>query len=154
MSDESLQNIRAAIYQSAGQYWVHTETARLSMGYNRLTANSIFILAWAAIFTAKPDGHLVLSLLSVVGLVINSLSIGLARRANKITEESSRVAKEAEKALLGEHGHSLAGPFVAVDNLKDKLTWREKPRTAAFLLLVPAFYLLAFMVLFYFSLTG
>jgi hypothetical protein len=84
----TLPNMDTVIYQVTSQHWAHAEQIRWTLLYNLLVANTILLLAWAAIFATnmRPAGAwLTLTCLSFVGLCVSLLWIFLQRRANGFT---------------------------------------------------------------------
>jgi protein-S-isoprenylcysteine O-methyltransferase Ste14 len=85
MTDDVSGEKQSVVYQVTSQHWAHAEQIRWTLLYNLLVANTILLLAWAAIFatTVRPPGaRVILVGLCVVGLLVSLLWVFLERRAN------------------------------------------------------------------------
>jgi hypothetical protein len=83
------------IYQEASNHWIHAEQIRWTLMYNILTANSILILAWAALSATEGRFYLLQigsSLLCITGILLNIVWICLQLRSNSFTDSYSKYA--------------------------------------------------------------
>jgi hypothetical protein len=142
----TLPNTDTVIYQVTSQHWAHAEQIRWTLLYNLLVANTILLLAWAAIFATnvRPAGAwLTLTCLSFVGLCVSLLWIFLQRRANGFSMMYTNLGQEVEKSLAANQG-----PFRAAEEYRSKLTGiTGLVQTHRVLVGVPCLFVLLFLVL-------
>lgn len=126
---------RSVLYQTASLHWQHAETLRWTLLYNYLVASTILLLAWAAVFAAKPKMHgrtSILVILAAMGAFSSCLWWALGARANGFAEVYREIAKQLESALS-----DARGPFYGRDRyLSQDVCWFEKWPTTSFVVLV------------------
>jgi len=96
-----------AAYQAVNQHWRHAEQERWSILYNFFTANSILLLAWAALSSITPTKKLALLVLSLSGVLISFLWIAIESRVNNFIKRYGELGETVENQL---HLHAL-GPI-------------------------------------------
>ncbi len=93
------ESVRAA-YEAVNTHWSHAEMERWQILYNFLTANSIIILAWSAIYSSSVRIRTpVLLTLSIGGIVFSILWLIIERRANKFVKQYGELGEKVEKQL-------------------------------------------------------
>ena len=111
------------VYAVASQHWVHAEQTRWWILYDFLMANSILILAWATIYTAKSSSP---------ALYVLSLAGGVHRRCtapsppincNVLSAATSFSCRSSSGSILGEKPRSLIllSVYTALDRLEKVL---------------------------------
>jgi hypothetical protein len=146
MDFTTLPNTDIVIYQVTSQHWAHAEQIRWTLLYNLLVANTILLLAWAAIFATntRPAGAwLPLTSLSFGRLCVSLLWIFLQRRANRFSMMYTNLGQEIEKSLP-----TNKGPFQATEECRNKLKGiTGLVQTHRVLVGVPCLFVLLFLVL-------
>lgn len=83
-----------AAYQALNQHWSHAEQERWSMLYNFLMANTILLLAWAAVYASQiPTKTPVLAVLTLGGAAISVLWLTFGARVNTFSKAMQNGAK-------------------------------------------------------------
>jgi len=146
MDFTAVPSANAIVYQVTSQHWAHAEQIRWTLLYNLLVANTILLLAWAAIFatnTRPAQAWLPLTSLSVGGLCLSLLWIFLQSRANGFSMMYTSLGQEVEKFLPANKG-----PFLAAKEYRNKLKGiRALVQMHRVLVGVPCLFVLLFLVL-------
>jgi hypothetical protein len=106
-----------AVYDAVNKHWSHAEQLRWSILYNFLTANSILVVAWAAIYSQKSTEKTILITLPVVGFIMSILWCLLEHRANTFVKGYGELGGEVEKQLPLGLGH--LGPFKRGEEIRE-----------------------------------
>lgn len=142
----SLPNADTILYQVISQHWAHAEQIRWTLLYNLLVANTILLLAWAAIFasnTRPVEARVALTGLCIGGLLVSLAWIFFGMRANGFTNMYAGLGKEVEESLFAKKG-----PFQAVENYRGNLKGvTGLVRTNRVVIGVPCLFVLLFLVL-------
>lgn len=150
-------------YQAVNQHWSHAEQVRWSILYNFLMANTILLLAWAAVFGSASSAKTpVLLVLSFAGAVISVLWVTIGCRVNTFVKRYGELGELLEDRL---HLHSL-GPFHRGEQIREEEK-TNKPKqgatrslmeivgalipTRVFVLVVPALFAGIYVALFVLS---
>lgn len=122
----------ASSYQGLIQLLVHAEQERWAILYNFLTANTILILAWAALFVARmpqPDTQrFALACMAGTGFVISILWLLIETRANAFVRGYGELGEATEDLLgIGEMGAFHRGEAVrnapTTFSFRTAITW-------------------------------
>jgi hypothetical protein len=114
-----------AAYQAVNQHWSHAEQERWSILYNFLTANTILLLAWAAIFSSTtPIRGSALMVLSLSGILISLLWLTIGSRVNMFIKRYGELGETIENQL---HLHAI-GPFHVGEIIRKKERSDESKR--------------------------
>jgi len=96
-SSSILDESHRIIYTATTQHWQHSEQNRWTMLNNYFTGNSILLLAWGSIFASTQSGKLlVLIALSLTGVLISILWLGLEIRAHGFVKMYATLGEQLE----------------------------------------------------------
>jgi len=97
-----------AAYEAVNRHWSHAEQERWSILYNFLIANSIFLLAWVAVYASPVYVKLpMLLVLSTGGVLISLLWLIIGCRVNVFIKRYGELGEEVENLL----NLRVLGPF-------------------------------------------
>jgi hypothetical protein len=162
-NSEPASNRDLAAYEAVRQHWAHAEQERWQILYNFLTANSILVLAWAAIFASQtPYKSLVLIGLSVAGIIMSVLWLVIEARVNIFIKGYGKLGEDIEKKLLLDKsgpfhlGQIIRGeerPVAEKGNGEHDLIWRIVGFIPSrfFVIGIPGLFAAGYFVLFVFS---
>lgn len=106
------------IYQVLSQHWAHAEQIRWTLLYNFLVATSIFVLAWAAIFTSDVHNkRVVLIILCAVGFLLSVIWIFISVRASGFVKAYNNSALFLEGRL----SQKTKGAFKIAEEYRDNI---------------------------------
>ena len=136
------------LYPVISAHWTHGEQVRWTLLSSFLTANTVLLLAWAAVFSsssrcAVKDLRGVLASMCGAGCVLSIVYMGLACRVNKYIDMYLSDGVRMEIARFGPNIHQM--PFYE--------KWRRSRgccliRTRGLCILVPVIFLLLYAVFF------
>jgi len=127
---------------------MHAEQIRWTAIYNYLVASTVFLLAWATIFSGGSRGalsRLLLVVFAVVGLLLSLIWAVLGYRASRLAASYSRLGRKIET----DHGVSVdQAPFLAANAWHVRLPWWSRlVRTGYLSMAIPVIFAALYVVL-------
>lgn len=138
------------LYQVASAHWAHAEQIRWTTMYNILTANSVFVLAWAALIATGTRSLIVIFgslLICFSGVILNIVWICLELRANGFVYIYANIAREMENHSLLDKSELSIGAFTSAQafrgSIKGISSWFP---TRVVVVLVPSVFAILFLI--------
>jgi hypothetical protein len=146
---DPLDQRRIAVYQVAANHYISGNELQWTLLYYYFVGCSILVVAWSTMFAnSSQDANIlvhtmVLSVLSLAGIVLSYIWLCLHRRANSYMPILFRAAKDAEDKVKVDSDGSITRVAEHRSSLADGVS-----TTRNFLTVIPLCFLTIFLVLF------